>query len=512
MTSSKNRKQFAAVAAVVAVGLVLAGGILLTDRAPAGGGHGEEHGEPAEGTHAEEGRAAEGGKKKAESAKGPHGGRLLRDGEFAIESTIFEKGVEPQFRLYAYRGGKPLDLAPGQVSLVLERLGREPQRFSFVKEADYLKGDAVVEEPHSFKVRIEATADGKKHTLSYEQVEAQVTMTDAQLQAAGVGVEAAGPAVIATTVKLPGEVKYNADRTVRVVPRLSGLIEAVRASAGDRVRKGQVLAVISSQGLADQRSTYLAAQRRYELARSTYERERKLWEEKISPEQDVQQARAAMQEAEIALQAARQKLGSLGGAGSASGLTRFELRSPIDGIVTEKQATVGQSVQEETALFTISDLSSVWVEANVPAAELAAVAPGQKALVRANGVDASGESRIQYVSPLVGEQSRSAIARAVLPNPRASWRPGMPVTMEVVTGEKQVPVAIAAAAVQDLRDWKVAFGRYGNKLEARPLKLGASDGRRVEVLEGLKPGERYVTTNSHVVKADIGKAGASHDH
>ncbi|RZH98517.1 efflux RND transporter periplasmic adaptor subunit, partial [Staphylococcus condimenti] len=95
---------------------------------------------------------------------------------------------------------------------------------------------------------IEATADGKKHTLSYEQVEAQVTMTDAQLQAAGVGVEAAGPAVIATTVKLPGEVKYNADRTVRVVPRLSGLIEAVRASAGDRVRKGQVLAVISSQG------------------------------------------------------------------------------------------------------------------------------------------------------------------------------------------------------------------------------------------------------------------------
>lgn len=507
MTSSRNRKQFVAVAAIVAAGLLLAGGILLTDAAPAGGGHAEE------GTgHAEDRHAQEAGGKKAEAEKGPHGGRMLRDGDFAIEATIYELGVEPQFRLYAYRDGKPLELAPGDVRLVLERLGREPQRFSFVKEGDYLKGNAVVEEPHSFRVKIEAVANGKTHTLGYEQVEAQVTMTDAQLQAAGVNLDTAGPGVITTTVKLPGEVKYNADRTVRVVPRLSGLVESVAASAGDRVRKGQVLAVISSQGLADQRSAYLAAQRRYELARSTYERERKLWEEKISAEQDMQQARAAMQEADIALQGARQKLGALGGAGSASGLTRFELRAPLDGIVTEKQVTVGQAVQEESALFTISDLSSVWVEANVPAAELASVAPGQRAIVRASGVDASAESRIRYVSPLVGEQSRSAIARTVLPNPRAAWRPGMPVTMEVVTGEKQVPVTVAAEGVQDLRDWKVVFGRYGNKLEARPLKLGASDGRRVEVLEGLQPGERYATTNSHVVKADIGKAGASHDH
>ena len=106
--------------------------------------------------------------------------------------------------------------------------------------------------------------------------------------------------------------------------------DRVSANAGDRVRKGQVLAVVSSQSLADQRSEWLATQKRLTLTRTTYEREKKLWEEKISSEQDYLQARGAMQEAEIAVQGAQQKLASLGGQGSGGDLTRYELRSPID--------------------------------------------------------------------------------------------------------------------------------------------------------------------------------------
>ncbi|NMG32637.1 efflux transporter periplasmic adaptor subunit, partial [Aromatoleum evansii] len=92
------------------------------------------------------------------------------------------------------------------------------------------------------------------------------------------------------------------------------------------------------------------------------------------------------------------------------------------------------------------------------------------------------------------------------------WRPGLPVTVEVVAEETQVPVAVAAEAIQDLRDWKVVFGRYDDSLEARPLELGRSDGRHVEVLSGLRAGERYAAKNSFVIKAELGKAGASHDH
>ncbi len=526
-THALPRKQWLAILAVVAVTLVL-GTLILRDKTTAGGA--DAHG------HAESSTSAEGSEHKDEShekhkdehgedsakalAKGPHGGKLLKSGDYAVEVTIFETGAKPQFRLYTYLDGKPVDPAQSQVRLTLERLGQPPQAFAFRKEADYLLGDAVVTEPHSFKVKLNAVHAGKSHEMGYEQAEARVTLTDAQLKSAGVELGTAGPALIGTTLRLLGEVKYNADRTVQVVPRLAGLVEAVHVSAGDTVRKGQVLAVLSSQGLADQRAELLASQRRLSLARTTYERERKLWEARISAEQDMLQARSTMEEARIAVQSAQNKLAALGvalgsvsgGASAGGNLTRYELRSPIDGLVTEKRLSLGETVKEDSAVFTVSDLSSVWVEASVPPRDLGSVVTGLPVVVKANAFDAEANARINYISALVGEQTRNATARIVLANPKGIWRPGLPVSIDVHVDEKQVPVSVAADAVQDLRDWKVVFGRYGTALEARPLELGRSDGKRVEVLGGLKAGERYAETNSFVVKAELGKAGASHEH
>jgi cobalt-zinc-cadmium efflux system membrane fusion protein len=444
--------------------------------------------------------------------KGPHGGKLLKDGDFAVEVTIFESGVEPQFRLYTYVDGKPVDPAQNQVQLTIERLGQPPQTFAFQKEGDYLLGNANVDEPHSFKVSVTATHAGKTHQMGYEQVEARVSMTDAQLRAAGVDLGTAGPARIGSALRLLGEVKYNSDRTVQVVPRLAGLVEQVNVSAGDAVRKGQVLAVLSSQGLSDQRAELLGAQRRLSLARTNYERERTLWEEKISAEQDMLQARSAMEEASIAVQSAQNKLATLGSAPVGGSLTRYELRSPIDGVITEKRLSLDESVKEDSAVFTVSDLSTVWVEAAVAAQDLGSVVTGLPVVVKANAFDAQASAKLNYISALVGEQTRSATARIVLANPEGTWRPGLPVSVEVLIAEKQVAVAVAANAVQDLGDRQVVFGRYGNALEARPLALGASDGRHVEVRSGLKAGEQYAETNSFVVKAELGKAGASHSH
>ena len=203
---------------------------------------------------------------------------------------------------------------------------------------------------------------------------------------------------------------------------------------------------------------------------------------------------------------------SLGGAAVSGGLTRYELRSPIDGVVTEKRISLGEAVKEDSAVFTVSDLSSVWVEAPVSSQDLGGLAVGQPTQVRANAFEATATSKVTYISALVGEQTRSAMVRTTLPNPKGLWRPGLPVTVEVLLEEKEVPVAVSVQAVQDLRDWKVVFGRYGESLEARPLELGRSDGRMVEVKGGLKAGDRYAATNSFVVKAELGKAGASHDH
>ena len=227
------------------------------------------------------------------------------------------------------------------------------------------------------------------------------------------------------------------------------------------------------------------------------------------------QARQALQEAEIAEQSARQKLASLGAAGTASAsgnLTRYEIRAPIDGVVTHKQVAVGETVKEDANIFVVSDLATVWVEMTVYAKDLARVKLGQAASVKANDFDASASGKLSYVGSLVGEQTRAAKARVVLPNPQGIWRPGLPVAVELVAEEVDVPLAVAADAVQTLRDWTVVFGRYGEHFEARPVELGRSDGRMVEVLGGLLPGERYATKNSFLIKADIGKAGASHDH
>lgn len=362
--------------------------------------------------------------------------------------------------------------------------------------------------------RADADHDGATpHQHEDAEEDAHVTMSDAQLKQAGVTLAQAGPARIATRLTLPGEVHYNADRTVQVVPRLPGLVEQVLVSAGQAVRKGQVLAVLSSSTLADQRAEAMAARQRLTLARSTFEREKKLWEDKITAEQDYQQARAALTEAEIAERTAQQKLAKLGAvAHDTAALTRFELRSPIDGTVTDKRISIGQSVSQDTPLFTVSDLSAVWVEAGVAAKDLPVVQTNQPAQVSASAFDARATGTVSYISPLAGEQSRAAIARIVVPNPKGLWRPGLAVNVEVTAEEVDTPIAVQAAAIQTVNGEQVVFARHGQQFEARPLSLGRGDGRFVEVLKGLQAGETYAARNSFIVKADLGKAGASHDH
>ena len=448
-----------------------------------------------------------------EPQKGPHGGRLFTADGYGLELTIFEQGAEPQFRIYTFQDEKPTDPGRTKVSVSLERIGRAPQIFNFTRENDYLKGDAVVEEPHSFAVKITAQSGGKSHAFNFEQVEARVAMTDAQLKINGVEIATAGPARIKTALQLIGEIQLNQDRTVRIVPRLGGVVESVSASAGDQVRKGQVLAVVSSQALADQRSEFLAAQKRLVLARTTLEREKQLWEEKISAEQDYLQALQTLQEAEIGEQSARQKLAVLDAGLPASGiLTHYEIRSPIDGVITDKQIATGEVLKEDAEIYTVADLSTVWVEMTVYAKDLNVVRTGQEAQVKVTAFNAEATGTLFYVGAVVGDQTRTAKARLILPNPEGIWRPGLTVNVSLVADEIEVPVAVTVDGVQTLRDWTVVFARYGADFEARPLELGRSDGKFTEVIHGLTAGEQYAAKNSFLIKADLGKTGASHDH
>ncbi|MGE3773646.1 MAG: efflux RND transporter periplasmic adaptor subunit [Gammaproteobacteria bacterium] len=498
-------KQGILILIVIAVGLALAAAILGTDRsAPAG----DEHGD-AEGTEAHEADDAH----AAGPRRGPHGGKLFVDGAYGLELAIDETGSEPRFRIYTYLDGKPLAPAASEVRVKLARLGRDPELFVFTADHDALTSEAVVDEPHSFELTIEARHAGESHRFDYTQIEARVRMTQAQLARNGVEVLSAGPARIRSVLALIGEIRFDEDRLVHVVPRLGGVVEDVAVKLGDRVHEGQRLARISSQALSDQRSELLAARKRLALARSSFGREEKLWREKIAAEQDYLQARHALQEAEIAVSNAEQKLKSLGGTQwAAADLTGYEVIAPIDGIVIEKHIALGEAVKEDASVFVIADLSTVWAEMTIHAKDLNTVRVGQAATVRATAFESESTGTVSYVGPLVGEQTRTAKARLVLPNPAGVWRPGLPVEVELVADEVEVPIAVSTLALQTVGERTVVFGRYGEDFEARPVRLGRNDGAYAEVLEGLRAGERYAAANSFLIKAELGKAGAEHEH
>jgi cobalt-zinc-cadmium efflux system membrane fusion protein len=370
--------------------------------------------------------------------------------------------------------------------------------------------------PPPAAARTEAHAE-KKDEHGHDEVEGKLELTAAQSTAAGVVIATAAPGRIQTTVALPGEIRFNEDRTAHVVPRLAGVVEAVQADLGQLVKKGQVLAVIASTELSEQRSALLSAQRRLALARSTYAREEKLWREKISAEQDYLQAQQAWREAEIAVQNAQQKLSALGASGTGTGaskgpLNRYDIRAPFDGMVLEKHITLGEAVKEDANIFVISDLSTVWAEIAVPAKDLATVRMGGKAEVKASAFDASAQGTITYVGALLGEQTRTAKARISLLNPDMAWRPGLFVTVEVVSGVADAPVTVQSTAIQTVEDKPVVFVQVKDGYQATPVTLGRSDGTLTQIRQGLAAGTPYAAQGSFVLKSELGKDSAGHEH
>lgn len=352
-------------------------------------------------------------------------------------------------------------------------------------------------------------------TPAAEQAEAPhaetLAMTAEAIANAKIGVETAGATELRTEVVLPGEIRLNEDRTAHVVPRVAGVAEKVAVELGQPVTRGQLLAVLSSPALSDQRSELQAAQQRLALAQETYTREKRLWEQGISAQQDYQQARTSLQEARIAADNARQKLAAIGAAPAGSALNRFELRAPFDGVVVAKHLSQGEAVQAETAVFTVADLRTVWADFSITAKDLEAVTANAAATVRATATGTAVQGKVSYVGALLGEQTRTAPARVTLDNPKLAWRPGMFVNVSVESGRVQVPVAVRADAVQTVDDKLVVFVPVEAGFEVRPVKTGRTDGTWTEIVEGLPAGTRYAAANSYVLKAEAGKS-ADHGH
>ena len=247
----------------------------------------------------------------AKPTKGPHGGKLFRDESFSLEVTIYETGVEPQFRLFVSEDSKPVDPQRVQATATVQRLGATDE-VGFKAEADYLIGDKIIYEPHSFDVTVTAILDGKSRTFTYAQEEGRLKVAAASLASAGITVETAGPRTLRSILTLPGEVKIRHDSRVHIVPRVAGVAVEIPQNLGASVKKGDLLLVVESRELAEQWSALLSARQRLTTATVTYDREAGLWRQKITSEQDYLEAKKGRAEAEIALRDADQRLRALG--------------------------------------------------------------------------------------------------------------------------------------------------------------------------------------------------------
>ena len=192
-------------------------------------------------------------------------------------------------------------------------------------------------------------------------------------------------------------------------------------------------------------------------------------------------------------------------------LSPYEVKSLIAGTVIEKHITLGEFVRDDSDIYMIADLSTVWVNVTVYARDLPRIRRGQRVTIRGAGHEATAE--IGYVGPVIGEATRTAVARVVLPNPRGHWRPGLFVTAAVELEQAAVPVAIPDDAIQTLEGKPVVFvAEDAENFAPRPVALGLTGDEWTEILSGLTAGERVVTKQSFILKSEHGKSEASHEH
>lgn len=193
-------------------------------------------------------------------------------------------------------------------------------------------------------------------------------------------------------------------------------------------------------------------------------------------------------------------------------LTVYEMRSPIAGTVIDRQISLGEYASEQKPAFTVADISTVWVDMSVYRRDLPRVKMGDTVLIDVGDGGKPIEAQISYLSPVGSSDTQSALVRAVISNEGLRLRTGLFVSARLILAAKKVPVAVKSSAIQTVENRNVIFVRNGDKFEVRDVELGARDPEHVEVVFGLMEGDRYAAKNSFILKAELAKGSATHEH
>ncbi len=294
-------------------------------------------------------------------------------------------------------------------------------------------------DPANIKINNKAKLNNELQTGKHKEV---VPLTDKELKEFGIKVKEVGPGTIQLHSELTGEIIPDPTKVARIIPRFAGIVREVRKNLGDRLKKGEVIAVIESN----------------------------------------------------------------------ASLVRYEVKSSIAGTIINIHLTPGEVIVNDKHSVTVADLSSVWASLSIYQKDLLKIKVGQISEVTTVDGSRSDKSKIFYISPIVDEQTRTATARVKLNNSSGAWKPGMFITAKVSTTKKTVPMVVNKNALQIFEGQTVVFVKDKNGFRPQPVSVGLQNNKSVEILDGLYPGQNYISKGAFTIKAELLKESLGGGH
>ena len=362
------------------------------------------------------------------------------------------------------------------------------------------------------------------HEGEHEGEEAGVvTLTPEKQKSSGIEVRQVALEDAVVPLSATAVIEMNMDRSAKISPRVTGKAVRIISSQGDKVKAGQVLAYLDSVELDQTWADYLKAQGKVELARKNLQREETLFEKKISPEKDVLKAKQELGEAEADLNLAKERFRLLG-----VDVSQFEsakgngnhplipVTTPFGGVVIEKTVTQGEVVSSEKALFTVADLSTLWVVIDIYEKDISRLrlGTGVKASVTAFP-EKTFKGKISYIADVVDEKTRTEKARVTIDNSSGLLKPGMfaSVLIEATSGGTERLIAVPEEAVLiDGTKRYVFIQTAPEKFQRRDIEAGRTLGDRLEVTRGLKDGETVAVKGAFILKSELKKGEIVDEH
>ena len=346
--------------------------------------------------------------------------------------------------------------------------------------------------------------------------EGEIELTAQQMVEHGLKVETVTQGKINSFVTLPGKLVVNTDQQAHISPNFSGHVEQVNVALGQYVERGQTLAVLSVPELIDQQASLSIAQSSLRLAQQEYEREQQLWSQGISAKQDLQRAENAYRQAQITVQSQQARLHALGSTGQNG---RFVIRAPIPGMISQKDIVVGENVQLADQLFVIENLKDLWLEFNLPNTSNIQLQAGQILNFKTNGSDQNYQAKVQTLNSQADLQTGRLQVRAKVTTQADVLRPNVLVNVFVTDAQAKTALRVQKKALQQVEGKPVVFVIESEEkgqvhLKAQLIEVGVSsqDGQWLEVISGLTEGQKYIADGSFLLKSELEKDEAGHEH